>query len=363
MVSRRHATAVLGVLALPPCRTDASSNSAWTIDWRDESTPVLDFAVSRDGVPWAIVASGQNPTLLYRGRGRWEQRGLPAGAVSVFPLIEGFCWLVTASGIWRSLDGGTQWAQQWKGEGIQRVFFLDEQLGYAVGSNKTVLVTADGGQHWEPLEAASAPRTTPEYTTYSWVEFGTRRAGIITGWSRPPRAGITDMMPAWRDPARDSRRPEWPGASLTLETRDGGVTWKHSSVSLFGRISRVRYARGGRGLSLVEFHDAFEFPSEVYAIDLRTGKSERVYRDKERAVTDIALTASGLGVLAAVDVPADPGKDDQGQVRLLGSEDLRAWKEELLPEKLSARRVWVAGHRPDALWAAADTGVILARKG
>jgi photosystem II stability/assembly factor-like uncharacterized protein len=313
-------------------------------------------------MPWAIVASGREPTLLCRDLGRWEQRNLPPGAVSLFPLIEGFCWLATASGIWRSVDGGKQWTSQWKGEAIQRLFFLDEQRGYAVGANKTILETADGGEHWEPLEAASAPRTTPEYTTYSWVEFGTRRAGIIVGWSRPPRSGITDVMPAWRDPARSSRRPEWPGASLTLETRDGGVTWKHSSISLFGRISRVRYTPDGRGLSLVEFHDAFEFPSEVFAIDLKTGRSERVYRDKQRAITDIALATSGMGMLAAVDVPPDPAKDDQGQVHLLASEDLRTWKEELLPEALRARRVWVGGFRPDSLWAATDTGVILARK-
>lgn len=363
MLSRRRVTGLLSSVALLPRRLAGQTASRWTIERRDAEIPISEFAVSRDGVPWALTSVAGRPSLLTRDGGAWESRALPEAAESLFPLIDGFCWLAGESGIWRSSDSGRTWSQLWKGEGIQRLFFLDENRGYGVGANKIAMSTTDGGEHWEPIAAAAAPRTTPEYTTYAWVEFVTTRAGIIAGWSRPPRSGITDVMPSWRDPARSSRRPEWPGASLTLETRDGGATWKHSSTSLFGRISRVRYSRDGRGLSLLEFHDAFEYPSEVFAISLKTGKSERVYREKDRAVTDIALTSSGTGLLAAVEVPTDPASDDRGVVHLLSSEDLQHWTEEVLPEKLTARRIWVAGFRMESLWAATDTGVILSRNG
>ncbi|MBL8229002.1 MAG: hypothetical protein JNL98_11010 [Bryobacterales bacterium] len=358
MISRRSVSGLLGSALLA---AQSAVDSRWTILRRDRSTPVHEFAVSRDGIPFAITGPDEKPSLL-TWQDTWQQHPLPETALSVFPLIEGYCWLAGVSGIWRSADGGKNWSQQWKGEGILRLYFLDEDRGYATGGNKTALFTNDGGQTWEPIAAAAEPRTTPEYTAYTWVEFVTTRVGIIAGTSRPPRSGITDVMPAWRDPAKASRRPEWPGASLTLETRDGS-TWKHSSTSLFGRISRVKYGRDGRGLSLVEFHDVFEYPSEVFAINLRTGKSERAYREKDIAITDIALTQTGaLGLLAGVEVPADPARDDTGRVHIMTSEDLRTWVDELLPERLMARRVFIAGFRTDSLWAATDTGVILRRK-
>lgn len=68
-------------------------------------------------------------------------------------------------------------------------------------------------------------------------------------------------------------------------------------------------------------------------------------------------------MLAAVEVPTDPASDDRGVVHLLSSEDLQHWTEEVLPEKLTARRIWVAGFRMESLWAATDTGVILSRNG
>lgn len=235
--------------------------------------------------------------------------------------------------------------------------FADEQTGYALGAEKTILETRDGGATWNDLPAAEFPSTSPESTVYHWVDFATPRVGLITGVSRPSRRGATGPLPAWRDPKGKDRRPEWPAASITLETRDGGVTWKHSTTSLFGRITRARYTREGRGLALVEFHDRFEFPSEVFSIDLRSGKSERVFRRTDRAVTDVLLSKNGGALLAAIAPPRNPAQSTLGTVHVLASRDLSSWEEQPLPEPFYAGRVWLLDSDPVLL--VTDTGVVL----
>ncbi|MCS7025586.1 MAG: hypothetical protein NZV14_12370 [Bryobacteraceae bacterium] len=359
MWSRRQVGYLLSLARL--ALADPSRPSPWSVAWRSSTQTLHQLAVSKDGTVYVIAGPAAKPQLMVRERQSWTRRPLPEASHSLFPLVDGLCWLAGLSGIWHSRDGGGSWTKQWPAEGIKHLCFADERRGYAVGANKTVIFTTDGGESWNPLDVAAEPRTTPQFTTYHWVDFVTPRVGVITGCSRPPRSGTTNEMPAWRDPSRASRRPEWPGVTIILETRDG-LNWKHTSVSLFGQINRVKYSRGGRGLSLVEFHDAFEYPSEVFAINLRNGQSERVYREKEIAITDIALTHSeGFGVLAGICVPVDPAQDETGRVVILSSEDLKQWRLESIPEGLAARKVFLAGFEAANLWAATDTGVILQR--
>jgi hypothetical protein len=186
----------------------------------------------------------------------------------------------------------------------------------------------------------------------------TPRAGIITGTSRPPRKGNTGPLPAWRDPMASLRRREWPGASITLETRDAGATWKHSVTSLFGRITRVRYSRDGHGLAVVEFHDAFEWPAEVFGIDIRTGESKRVFREADRAVTDAVVFSAARAYLAAISPPPAPAESDLGKLRVLHSADLESWNEMELPGDFAAGRALFAA-QSDELWLATDTGYVL----
>ena len=102
------------------------------------------------------------------------------------------------------------------------------------------------------------------------------------------------------EPDRAQKRRQWPAVSLVLETRDGGATWNPSATSMFGQITRIRLTADRRGLALVEFRDAFEWPSEVHRLDTRSGKCERTFRRKDRAVTDVLLMDRGPGYLAAI---------------------------------------------------------------
>lgn len=319
---------------------------------------IHDFVVTRTGD--AALCGEINKVAVVavcRNGSEWVKHSMPDGCSSVFVGPGSTIWMVTGRGAEVSRDDGATHALSAGDARLRRIYFVNEQHGYAVGTEKTILETTDGGANWERLAAAEQVETNPETTSFHWIDFVTPRVGIITGSSKPPRKGLTGPMPAWRDPNKQERRPEWPGASITLETRDGGTSWKHTSTSLFGRMSKVLYSRDGRGLALLEFHDAFEWPSEIFSIDLRGGKSERAYREKTRAVTDIYLQAGGNGYLAAIEPPKDPSVSTLGRVHVLESEDLRVWREMELPV-LDAGRVWIAGSE-QKLWLATDGGVVL----
>lgn len=338
----------------------AAKPPAWTVV-HQPSRPITlaDFARSEGGYLAAAGSEEKPLMLLSKDGGEWRPHPLPDPPIALCFAGEQDLWFASRSGLWRSGDLGQTWKLQLKHESLTRVYFLTADHGYALGGNKTIVETADGGRTWNPLPAAAEPSTNAEYTTYHWIDFVTARAGVITGVSHPPRTGRTGALPAWRDPHRDLRRPEWPSASITLETRDGGAAWKHSITSLFGTITRVRYARDGRGLALIEFHDAFEYPSEIFSIDLRNGRSGRAFREKDRAVTDLLVFPGGQAVLAAIEPPPDPKASTLGAVHFLAADDFSNWTEMPLDAPLQAGRLWLAGDTPGSLWAASDVGTIL----
>lgn len=356
MWGRRRFTAVsLGLAAgAPGVALRGQDQPGWKVTDRLE-TALSAFTISATG---QLAAASAERVYFSEDGFQWKTAGTPGTAVSMVYAGDDL-WMVTEAGLHVTADGGKNWRLAHKAEGLTMVAFAGAQHGYATGARKTVLETVDGGATWAPLEAASAPETNAETTAYHWVDFVTPRVGVITGASRPPRKGLTGPLPAWRDPNGKERRAETPSASITLETRDGGKAWKHSSTSLFGRITRVRYSRDGRGLALVEFHDRFAYPCEVFSIDLRTGASERALRRKDRAVTDLVLFAGPRAVLAGVEPPSDAARSTLGTVRMLHSADLKEWTEQPVDKEIAAGRVWLAGWSADELWAATDTGAVL----
>jgi hypothetical protein len=130
---------------------------------------------------------------------------------------------------------------------------------------------------------------------------------------------------------------------------------------MFGQITRARLSPDGWGLGLIEFSDTFEWPSEVMFLNWKTGSQKRIYREKERKVTDVAIAGpKGPVYLAGVehfgklqDLPV-PRK-----VVIIHSEDAEHWTEMPVDYRAVARRVILATAGPEDLWAATDTGMIL----
>jgi hypothetical protein len=303
------------------------------------------------------------------GGAKWSLVPLKEFPRSIFFLNDSLGWLVTPNAIWFTEESGRTWTKvsdQIKpskkfgepppGGLILRVWFLDPQHGFAAGLQRSVFETRDGGRSWSPVEEAPKPPSNPQYTSYSRLAFADARHGLIVGGYSPP--GQSDL-PSWMEPERAMRRYQFPTLALLLETHDGGAKWISSTAPLFGSIASLRLA-GVDGLAVFVYNDSFEWPSEVYHIDLSSGKSESVFRENDRRVTDSAVFTGRRAFLAAVEPPGRLHSTPiPGKVKMLTSANLKDWTELEVDYKAVARSLVLAGPDADHLWAATDTGMIL----
>lgn len=295
------------------------------------------------------------------GGAHWSLVPLKEIGLSVYFLNDTLGWMVTAKGVWQSDEGGRSWRKlPGTPKGILRVHFLDPRHGYAAGLKKSVWETQDGGKQWTRVAAADEPKANADYTAYTTIAFATPKVGIISGLSQPPRRSDSGALPDWLEPEKAARRRVWPHMSINLETRDGGQHWSVSTASVFGRVMDVSLTPEGRGLALFEFSGSFQYPSEVYELNLKTGKPTLAYRNKIRAVTDVALIPSGPGYLAAVAATGELLRTPiPGKLKMLRSDDLANWKEMEVDYRATARRAVLAAADARNIWVATDTGMIL----
>ena len=358
-----------GVLMLLAARFPLAAEPRWKIQFfydEDQSKLALHdltFPDPRRGIACGAVLEDNHrkPVVLLTddGGARWQTVRVKETCRSIFFLDDKHGWMVTESGIWRSADSGRSWKLATKLKNVLRVRFVDLHRGWAVGGPKAVWETSDGGAVWTPLPAASEPQTRAENTVYTWAEFLGPRIGMIAGFSRPPRREARARVPEWMEPEKSGRRREWPALSILLETRDGGATWKATTTSMFGRITRVRLATDLRGLALIEFQDSFDWPSEVFGIDLRTGKSERAFRRKDRAVTDVLPISNGPSYLAAIEPPGSLRSSPvPGKLKILKKEVAGEWIEMTVDYRAYGHRAFLAAADGE-IWAATDSGIIL----
>jgi hypothetical protein len=139
--------------------------------------------------------------------------------------------------------------------------------------------------------------------------------GLVTGFNQP-LSRWTSMFPTWLDPAEALMRRETAHLGYTLSTVDGGKTWVPGSQSILGHVTKVRLRTDGTGLGLVEHADSFRYPSEVYKLDWKTGKSETVFRDKRYALSDIWFGKDGSTYLAGIELQGTVRSVMPGRVRV-----------------------------------------------
>lgn len=321
----------------------------------------LKFLSAQRGIAVGYITEKNSikPSALITSDGgaHWSLSPLKETGLFLFFLDDSHGWMVTNKGLWETEEAGRSWRKLKAPRDLLRVFFLDAQHGWAAGAHKQVFETLDGGKQWTAVPAAAKPASTPEFTEYTCIAFANSKAGMITGWSRPPRRG-EENMPSWMNP--EHARHQWPALSIILETRDGGKSWNSSTASLFGQITRLSLSPAGSGLALLEFADTFEWPSEVHRLNWRTGGSTLAYREKDRLITDVVALPSGSGYLAGQE-PAGKLSHSPipGKVKILKSENLINWKEMEVDYRATARQVTLAAVDDGHVWAATDTGMIL----
>jgi Photosynthesis system II assembly factor YCF48 len=324
----------------------------------------LKFPSAKRGIAVGAIAEGKSlkpmSALTTDGGVHWTLVPLKEPGESLFFLNDGLGWMVTTKGLWQTEESGRSWRKLKAPAGLERVHFADPEHGWAVGIHKQIYETKNGGAEWTELPAAAKVNSSKEHTQFAWIEFANKDVGLIGGWSKPPRRGES-RIPDWLDPEEASLRREWPHLGILLDTRDGGKTWTPSTMSLFGQITTAKLSPEGWGLGLIEFSDAFDWPSEVFFLNWKAGKQKRVYREKDRKVTDIAIAGpAGPVYLGAVE---HFGKLQQlpipRKVKILRSDDVEHWTEMPVDYRAIARRVILAAAGPNDVWAATDTGMIL----
>ncbi len=335
-------------------------------DKNQETFNINDFQFSSASfgiaVGWVSDKKGKPKPMsavTRNGGGKWELEPLPDVGLSVFFLNDSLGWLVGEKAIWRTEEGGREWKKFKlpKDTDVNRVYFRDADHGWAVCQRKLVLETKDGGRSWSEVASAKGVNANPEYTSYNWIEFIDKDTGIIVGSSIPPRPG--DNQPAWMDPESASKRREWPSLNITLETRDGGAVWKPQTAPAFGQTVRLRMKPDHYGLVLLRFSNAFDWPSEVYMVKPQGG-STRVYREKDRVVTDVGWLTPTRAMLVAIE---PPGRLAQlpipGKLHVLKSDDLAEWSDMNVDYRAFGTRAMLAVVSPELAWVATDMGQIL----
>ena len=360
-------TLALALVVLWPALAPAAER--WRLQYFYDPAEDSEFTIADLAFPSQRVgvAAGQ---LVSRGKpkpyavsttdgGRtWTPMAVPDIAISLFFLNEQTGWLVAPKNIWRTADFGQKWTRLKPAPNALRVHFLDEKRGWAVGGNKSVWQTSDGGDTWTAVPEAATPESVRAHSVYGAIAFANPKDGMIVGWSKPPRPGERGNPPDWVDPEAQPR--EWPGLALALQTQDGGKTWKPSETSMFGQSTELSLAADGRGLLLFEFFGRFDYPSEVYSLNLATGKIARAFRRKDRAVTDVLVTAKGPAYLAAIEPLGTLFHSPvPGKLKMLKSDDLENWEEMTVDYRAVARRACMAAPDGKSVWVATDTGMIL----
>lgn len=284
------------------------------------------------------------------GGNTWSQIKLDDEPVSMFFLDDSTGWMVGQRGIWKTEESGRTWkriSRQSNGK-LLKVWFLDAMHGFAVGREKTVLESFDGGKSWKKVKAAEEPTGNKKIALYSQISFMNSQIGLIVGSAIPPTTR-----------GFNTRARQVPTMTLQLQTLDGGKTWKPTSAPLIGEVTGLEM-RGDTGLALFSFTRSFELLSEVYELQLRTGGSPSVFKGKDRRVTDMALFLD-RAYLVAVEPPprAEEPAFLPGAIHVLVSEDFKDWKEMPVDYQASGAQPLIDGPDADHMFVATDSGMIL----
>jgi photosystem II stability/assembly factor-like uncharacterized protein len=296
------------------------------------------------------------------GGQHWSQDDFAEQPISLFMPSETSTkettgWMVTDRGIWTTQEGGRSWQKLAALKGIVQVYFLDPTHGFAIGYPKAIYETNDGGKQWSKVPAALVPASKPEDTIYDCIAFNGQQ-GVIIGQV------ITDQYqryPVWMtsDAARVRQQKQAP--AIMLQTLDGGKTWKSSVSTIVGNIGEMRFVDDANVLALVEYHDYYTLPSSIIKIKLGTPRSQVIFSERDRAITDIFLRPGGGALIAAVEPPGNTNQVPiPGKLRMLRSANLTLWEEMDVDYRAEAKRATLAAPDAQHAWVATDTGMILA---
>jgi hypothetical protein len=259
--------------------------------------------------------------------------------------------------LWTTEEGGVEWRRtKLPAEGLERVFFISKDTGWVFGAGKTVYRTNDGGKTWVTLPESISLKVTDENATFGWMEPYNQERLILVGNSK---AKPRDRVPDWMAPESLAYRRQTPSTLITLESLDGGKTFKPALASIFGTATRLRLGKDV-GLALFAYTDDFDWPSEVIKLDMKTGKNQPMFRRKDRLITDVLILKNGTYLLAAIETLGRiRSAPIPGRLHVLQSPDGVTWKEIPVDYRAAGRRAFLAAPDDNNIWVATDEGMVL----
>ena len=292
------------------------------------------------------------------GGTHWSYVDLKEIPYSLFFLNDSMGWMVTTKGIWMTEESGRSWIRLKPLKGIERVWFLDEKHGFAVGELKTIYETKDGGKEWTKRELANALPLEAKDTVYDSVAFSGSLQGVISGsWNPMQRS----QQLAWMED-QPARRAKGMMAAVLVETQDGGATWTEQQVKVDGKFTRLRPGPNLTALGLLEYRAGAAAPSEIFALDLKTRTTKAVFLRKDRVARDLAILPNGELVVAAIELL---GRSNEvpipGKLKMMYSASVPTWLDEKSDYRAVATRPILAVADSNNVWVATDTGMILKR--
>jgi hypothetical protein len=362
---RRFAALLLLAVPVAPLAAASHWQMQYLYDENKSTLSIVDFqfASATRGIAVGVLHEGSREkpvaVLTSDAGAHWQTAPLPDDPVSLFFLNENLGWMLADKGaLWQTTEAGKNWKKLPKIPGsATRVCFTSETRGFATSDKKRVFETSDGGLHWTPIPAAAEPPGNPNDSAYNWISFPSPLNGIIVGFNLPP-SRIPRRYPDWLDPQEAIDRRETPHLTYAMFTGDGGKSWKTTSGSLFGLVSRVRWGPNGPGLGLIQYSNGFRYPSEVYRIDPASGSSTTVFRNQNFSVTDVWVRPDGEAILAGTAVTGQMRNVVPSKVRVQRSRNLVNWSEVPVDYRAVAVHTMLAGFGA-SMWMATDTGMIL----
>lgn len=367
-----------GAIVRVPVGGDGVAGKSWRIqkmEDEDETAVVMndiDFGSAERGI--AVLGLNrkgkeENQALLTRNGGAaWTAVKLKEFPVSVQMVDESRIFVVGRDALWYSDEGGLVWdkrklpkvdkAARNKGMLVNRVSFADEKLGWAFGGGKLFYVTKDGGLTWAPVPESEELGLKAENTIWMWMTWVTPTTAILVGHSSVPPKDASRYAD-WMVPERAVRRRLTPSTTVVAETRDRGVTWKMSMASTFGAVTRLR-SLGSRALTVFLYGDGLVFPSEVYTLDLTTGKNTPLFRRRNLVVQDAVPLGGGGALVVAVEPPGRLSNSPiPGKIRAFVTPDGAKWSEMKVDYRAVGRRATLARVDDQNIWMCTDEGIIL----
>ena len=345
-----------------------SADAHWDIQYRHRQ---IDSALTINDIAFPSATRGiacgylsdhkddrERPVVVLTSDGgkTWSETPVKETGIALFFLDDSNGWMVTDRGMWFTNESGHSWTRLAKApSGMLKVWFLTKTHGFAAGLEKRVLESNDGGETWKPLDVMKDVGGST-YMEFVDIAF-TGNNGVISGSNVPPTRGGPD----WMQPENAAKRQQVPRYAALLETTNGGKTWTKSEASIFGQATRMSLTSQGTGLGLLEFRDEFEYPSEVYSINMHGGASASSYKSKDVAITDVRLfDGSNLGIIAGYETSGRIHRSPiPGKLKVLTSDDREHWTEMEVDYRAVAHEAIIAGPDADHLWIATDTGTIL----